>query len=255
VNLPDVDASHRALHVLAACVGAVAVVAMLTAFHEPPPPRRLPRHEDTPWTGAVEDAPTYARLRERLHTNRLRHAGNLTAMEGNRPALTDTPAAVTDTARAAALARRAERRAYDGAPPTIPHPIAQMASPNCLTCHARGMNIGTRTAPAICHEVHASCTQCHVVSERPMPSTALEGGPPFADNSFVGLEAPTHGERASPVAPPTIPHATRMRSECRSCHGVLAEGLRTSHPWRESCVQCHAPSAALDQRPVGESAF
>ena len=28
-------------------------------------------------------------------------------------------------------------------------------------------------------------------------------------------------------------------------------GLRSSHAWRASCQQCHAPSAALDQRTPG----
>ncbi|MBK6532709.1 MAG: hypothetical protein IPF99_24875 [Deltaproteobacteria bacterium] len=41
-----------------------------------------------------------------------------------------------------------------------------------------------------------------------------------------------------------------MRGRCESCHGVLSQGIRSTHPWRESCTQCHAPSAALDQRPM-----
>ena len=28
-------------------------------------------------------------------------------------------------------------------------------------------------------------------------------------------------------------------------------GLKTMHPERQSCLQCHAPSAALDQAPAG----
>lgn len=34
----------------------------------------------------------------------------------------------------AALAARAKRRAYDGAPPVVPHAIAQFDAPACLTC-------------------------------------------------------------------------------------------------------------------------
>ncbi|HRC56557.1 MAG TPA: hypothetical protein PKU97_11575, partial [Kofleriaceae bacterium] len=72
-----------------------------------------------------------------------------------------------------------------------------------------------------------------------------------ADSAFVGLPAPGRGERAWPGAPPTIPHTTWMRERCDSCHGVWgASGLRSTHPWRQSCTQCHAPAAALDQRPV-----
>ncbi len=142
---------------------------------------------------------------------------------------------------------RARNRAYDGAPPTVPHPIAQQAWPNCLTCHDRGMRVAANTAPAICHTAMQSCTQCHVVSTAPFPASRRR---PSADNTFAGLESAARGERAWPGAPPTIPHATLMRARCASCHGELALGLRTRHPWRQSCTQCHAPSAALDQRPV-----
>jgi cytochrome c-type protein NapB len=46
-----------------------------------------------------------------------------------------------------------------------------------------------------------------------------------------------------------MPHPMHMRSECDSCHGPSGRpGLRTSHPDRQNCVQCHASSAPLDQR-------
>jgi hypothetical protein len=49
-------------------------------------------------------------------------------------------------------------------------------------------------------------------------------------------------------APPTIPHPTLMRGECASCHGVFgADGIKTTHPWRQSCTQCHAMNAVNDQ--------
>jgi cytochrome c-type protein NapB len=39
-----------------------------------------------------------------------------------------------------------------------------------------------------------------------------------------------------------------MRSDCMSCHGYEGRlGIRTTHPWRNSCQQCHAPSAAMEQ--------
>jgi cytochrome c-type protein NapB len=71
---------------------------------------------------------------------------------------------------------------------------------------------------------------------------------PLAGNSFVGLNPPLKGTRAWPLAPPTIPHSTLMRSDCLSCHGPQGlYGLRTPHPERQSCVQCHVPGAELDQ--------
>ncbi len=161
----------------------------------------------------------------------------------------DVFAPVVQTAedRAAALARRATRRAYDGAPPTIPHAIDQLAVPSCLACHDRGKVIAGMTAPRMSHARHDSCVQCHVVSDD--PRRAVAATPPAPETLFVGLESVRGGERAWPGAPPTTPHSTLMRERCDACHGTLgALGMRSTHPWRQSCVQCHAPSAALDQR-------
>ncbi|WP_442485889.1 hypothetical protein [Aeoliella sp. SH292] len=42
-----------------------------------------------------------------------------------------------------------------------------------------------------------------------------------------------------------------MRSDCTTCHGELGkEGLRSSHPWRVNCTQCHAPSRGFDWLPL-----
>jgi cytochrome c-type protein NapB len=48
-----------------------------------------------------------------------------------------------------------------------------------------------------------------------------------------------------PASPPPIPHALQMRENCRACHagpGAVAE-LRTTHPERVTCRQCHALGA------------
>jgi cytochrome c-type protein NapB len=132
----------------------------------------------------------------------------------------------------------------------VPHAIDQIGVPACLACHDRGMQVGALIARPMSHEPRASCVQCHVVSEDPRPGVIT---PPPPVNTFVGLAAPNGGERAWDGAPPTIPHATRMRERCDSCHGVLGVvGMRSTHPWRASCTQCHAPSAALDQRAPAE---
>jgi nitrate reductase (cytochrome), electron transfer subunit len=99
------------------------------------------------------------------------------------------------------------------------------------------------------HAHLADCTQCHVPAQSPLWPLAqpalLE---PLTENSFVGLAAYGRGVRAWPQAPPTIPHPTFMRSDCMSCHGPLgAQALRTAHPERQSCTQCHVPNAGLDQ--------
>lgn len=147
------------------------------------------------------------------------------------------------------LKERARRRAYEGAPPTIPHAVRQNSASECMACHGEGLRLGRRYAQTLPHDNFTSCTQCHVSESPPMPGSA--GPDPRAvGNSFVGLQAPRQAERASPVAPPQIPHQTFMRENCMSCHGPLgANALRTSHPSRQSCTQCHASSATLDQRP------
>jgi nitrate reductase (cytochrome), electron transfer subunit len=158
----------------------------------------------------------------------------------------------TEAARVAALEARAALRAYDGAPPTIPHPVAPLGAPACLACHGTGLEIDGRRAPRMSHALHASCTQCHVPADSPLPFA--EAGPeaiPLGD-PFVG-HAFGRGEPATPGAPAPIPHPVQMRTDCLSCHGVLGrEGIRTTHPWRESCTQCHAPSGILDGFPTSD---
>lgn len=134
---------------------------------------------------------------------------------------------------------RATRRAYDGAPPVIPHPPLHGA---CTKCHAAtgqpvpgyglapaNPHLGTRDAAAT-----ANCRQCHVFAETKET---------FAESSFIGraVSLATRGERAFPGAPPTIPHEVTLRANCRACHSDPAgrPELRCSHPERENCRQCH----------------
>lgn len=241
--------SHRWLHVLAACAAAAAVVGFFTGTRGAPVPRGFGTAAGEPPPAERPPAPRYGDLRQRHGGNRLRHVLALAALAENRPPLTD-PVELDEEARRAALARRAERRAYEGAPPRIPHPIAQIHPQVCVTCHEQGLEVAGRIAPPMSHELHASCTQCHVTMDGPMPGDPLAAGPPV-ENSFEGMGPPGDGPRAWPGAPPQIPHRTFMRERCESCHGVWALAVPTTHPWRQSCTQCHAPSALLDQRPIG----
>ncbi len=150
-----------------------------------------------------------------------------------------------------ALKDRAQRRAYDGAPPVVPHPIAQDSSASCLACHGQGMQVKDRFASKISHPTFGgSCTQCHVSTQHAFDAVeAALWTPPLTENTFRGKEAPASGSRAWPGAPPTVPHSTLMRSDCMSCHGPSGLfALRTPHPDRQSCAQCHVPSAENDQR-------
>jgi nitrate/TMAO reductase-like tetraheme cytochrome c subunit len=61
------------------------------------------------------------------------------------------------------------------------------------------------------------------------------------ENTFQGLKQPEDGSRANVVAPPTMPHRSTLREDCLSCHSPESpyESLRTPHPDRKSCRQCH----------------
>ena len=156
------------------------------------------------------------------------------------------PAASVPAARLEALAIRAELRAYNGAPPVIPHEIKQITSTNCLRCHGEGPEADEKGAPKVPHVILASCTQCHVEQES---EWFMEVEP--APNTFDGIPAPEAGPRAFAGAPPVVPHSTLMRPNCLSCHGPFGLApLRSSHPQRQVCLQCHAVSAALNQRPA-----
>ena len=135
---------------------------------------------------------------------------------------------------------RAVRRAYDGAPPTIPH---QSFGMRCTACHdAQGQSVpGVGFAPASPHEGTSKagatirCRQCHVFA-------AGEGL--FVASEFVGLKQDLRaGARATPGAPPTIPHRILMRENCVACHAGpgAREEIRTGHPERWRCRQCHVP--------------
>lgn len=155
--------------------------------------------------------------------------------------------------RALAREERAAGRAYDGAPPTIPHPIDHSGDAACLACHQTGMRIAGRRAPALSHETYTNCTQCHVEREAKRPWNELDPHAIPLNSSFEGFRPAVEGSRAWDGAPPQMPHTSRMRENCASCHGPHGpEGLRTTHPERLNCVQCHAPNSALDQFPFSE---
>jgi cytochrome c-type protein NapB len=233
----------RWLHVGAVVAVAVAATGYFAGTRAPVPPER-PSVAEPP--GLAERAPSYSELRElRRGPNAHMYEGALDAL-GEAPFPVKTLPVATTAQRSQALAGRQEHRAYEGAPPTIPHEIDQRGVPGCLACHGQGMKLGGRTAPRISHAPYQSCTQCHVVEDSPRPLAAY---PDVPSNRFVGLASAGPGTRAWQGAPPTMPHPTHMRTECASCHGPGGHpGLRTSHPQRQNCVQCHGASASLDQR-------
>jgi nitrate reductase (cytochrome), electron transfer subunit len=209
-----------------------------------PDPERVVVLDSQPVPVAVE----YARqnwLRDGINAGWHNHLTNLVSREPEVP----TEVTWTEADRLRVLDGRADFRAYDGAPPVVPHPITQSSAASCLACHGPGLVVQDRVASRMSHAHLMDCTQCHVPAEaplRPLTQTALLD--PLTDNTFAGLTRSGAGARAWPQAPPTIPHSTFMRGDCLSCHGPLgAFALRTTHPERQSCTQCHVPDASLDQ--------
>lgn len=147
-----------------------------------------------------------------------------------------------------ALRRRQARRAYDGAPPTIPHLVQQNSAAECMACHEHGLRLAAKQASMLPHGTFTQCNQCHVPEMQDMPKIAED--PRLVPNSFQGQPAVRRGPRAWSIAPPQIPHTTFMRENCLACHGAAGSApMRSSHPDRQNCTQCHASSAQLDRRP------
>lgn len=237
------------LHVVAIGLITAAAIGFVTGTRGEQAPYRRDRAPAPELEAPLPLAPTYSDIRESpLGPGRQRHASAIAAMSRAHPRPTDDVPPRDDEAVRAELARRATLRAYDGAPPRIPHPIAANGPLECAACHRDGIRIGEHVAPPMSHRELASCTQCHVPTEGPMPGERLAGGPSEV-STFSGMPSPERGPRMWPVAPPQIPHSTQMRDRCDSCHGVWADALRTTHPWRQSCTQCHTSSAARDQHP------
>lgn len=237
--------NRRGLEVGLVAAGAVAVIGLISGVEGSG--RDLAQQAAVPAVATVAvDARSYRDMRSKAFgPNSALPATWFQTLHAIRP---DPFAVVSQTPadRDAALTRRASRRAFDGAPPTIPHAVDQIATPACLSCHGEGAVVAGMTAPIMSHVRHDSCVQCHVVVADPR---RLAVTPPAPTTSFIGIESPRGGERAWQGAPPTIPHSTWMRERCASCHGPFGTlGMRTPHPWQQSCTQCHAPSATLDQR-------
>lgn len=235
---------RRLLALASLAVAAVALAGFAVGIGSPTAPWK-PAARIAPESpeGALPAVP-YAEMDARRRGPNRHYRTDLGNLVSTAPSVT---AAVvqTEADRQAALARRAARRAYAGAPPTIPHPIDANEVASCYECHGEGRVIDRVVAPRISHQRYTNCTQCHAPVEVGAPGEVAGF---LVANTFAGSTGPVRGVRAYAGAPPQIPHATHMRENCTSCHGVLGlTGIRSTHPWRANCIQCHAPSAELDQ--------
>jgi cytochrome c-type protein NapB len=261
MNTPDLQPRKRATWAIGGLLIVFAVTGFFMGLQQSGSHISLSRPVETPTadsvarnaqaTNAVPGIVGYAQVdREKIGPNAgfASHLGTLVHPTTAVATLTN----ITEGQRLDAIAQRQSLRAFDGAPPVVPHPIPQESSAACLPCHGPGLTIKDRVASKISHAHYGSCTQCHVPAQTgPRITTDPVLLAALTDNVFSGAVAPTKGARAWPGAPPTTPHSTLMRSDCNSCHGPTGLfGLRTPHPDRQNCVQCHAPDAGLDQRKL-----
>jgi cytochrome c-type protein NapB len=139
-------------------------------------------------------------------------------------------------------------RAYAGAPPSVPHEIDAevFRTQSCNICHERGGFVAKFNAytPVTSHPQYANCLQCH----------ARSGEGRFVEIDWKSTTKPVLHRPALPGNPPPIPHALQLRENCLACHAVPAAvpEVRTSHPERLNCRQCHVPRQVQNvfTRPV-----
>jgi len=237
--------SRGLLYSFVAVVFAVSLVGFMTGTavrseHLRPPP------VEGPAEAADERIPVARSYRQLRDTPR----GSGGAWDESRKVADESRPKDSEVASLAALLRqRKARRAYDGAPPTIPHLVRQDRAADCMACHSEGLQLGAKRAALLPHDNFSQCTQCHVPEVVDLPKVA--GSDPRAvANDFVGAPSPGKGPRAWNIAPPQIPHKSFMRENCLSCHGSQGSApLQTSHTDRQNCTQCHTASAELDLRP------
>ena len=204
---------RRALQVGVAVALSASVVGFFAGIRPDEVPAAVALSRASPAAaGAVRPAPSYTDLRTRPARAPDPATAGVPAIEAQAfpAAPLPLPPQVLDPQpdrRAEAVALRAKLRAYDGAPPVVPHPVRQQGDLDCAACHVQGIAIGGRQLPRISHGFLTNCTQCHVPADGALPpGMASPEQVAGADgNTFVGSVGPVLGQRAWPGAPPTIP--------------------------------------------------
>lgn len=177
------------------------------------------------------------------------------------------------TARPRTLSRFRANRAYPGAPPRIPHALTstELRTTTCTVCHERGgysprflayvprtphpelsdcLQCHTPDAPLLgvalpANDANDICLQCHVLgASRNQPATHRAWG----DVDWRPAPWPPLDPVRASGTPPPIPHDLALRGNCGTCHvgqSAISE-IRTAHPERSNCRQCHMTVAAPD---------
>ena len=183
------------------------------------------------------------------------HAGVLAIDPGSEPRRSAHPRT---------LATWRNLRAFPGAPPRIPHGLTpeEFQNGGCNTCHERGgysQRFGAYV-PITPHPEMGACLQCHV-GDGQLMAIALPSTDPSArcrqchtpeagrwtksTVSWKPIAWPRISTRAAASGPPPIPHSLEFRGNCLSCHAAPAAvaEIRTTHPERADCKQCHLPGS------------
>ena len=134
--------------------------------------------------------------------------------------------------------RRSENRAYDGAPPTIPHSKEELGRRDCIHCHKQGdAKSDGKYAAVTPHPNYLNCRQCHVEKH----SDGV-----FRESNFVAYRITKTPKKAQPLGPPYIPHRLQYRENCRACHlkSDTSSEIVPGHGDRTNCTQCHVTQDA-----------
>lgn len=170
------------------------------------------------------------------------------------------------------LARYRFLRAYPGAPPRIPHGFTadEFRTGACNTCHERGGYSPRFNAyvPVTPHPEMPACLQCHVGRDEVTgvslpdldPSTVCRqchapGASRWAEGSIDWNPQPWPQLTTAAEGVPSIAHDLFFRGNCLACHSgpSAVEEIRTTHPDRAGCRQCHVapdPAAGEFVRPA-----
>ena len=238
----------------------IGLVGFLVGMYEQPttkPAQVFKKHVEAEIEQShFASAPTYSEIDSQLYGVNRDWKSDLSKLKQINPSVFDRVVR-TPEMKNEALRDRLRTRAFDTAPPAIPHPVDQRTAESCLACHGNGMSIAGKIATKMSHPLLTNCTQCHVEqassmlqvlvsSQKPQGEIAADSWPPR--NDFEGVKRAGPGTRLLPGLPPTIPHTLHMRDDCMSCHGTIARpGIRTTHPWLQNCRQCHAADGDLER--------
>ena len=130
---------------------------------------------------------------------------------------------------------------FEAYAPVTPHPELT----DCLQCHVADDAVVGISLPNDAPD--ALCRQCHA------PGVVRSG---HANDNERSALWPVVQATSSADPPPPIPHELTLRSNCVACHAgpAAVQEIRTSHPERASCLQCHVTSSAAPPFKRGQGA-